>query len=99
MTNPTVVDTRQAVASGQISHFIIGIANYKYPASARQFGLAAPLLFSERETEVSIPREIPKPNHWDPPKPKSHWAELIHDDLGGDLLALLSWKSANFLDG
>ena len=41
MRNPTVVDTRQAVASGHIRHFAIGIATYKYPAPTRHLWLAA----------------------------------------------------------
>ena len=57
MRNPTVVDTRQAVASGHFSHFAIGITTYKYPAPTRQFGLAAPLKFSDTNA-VSIPRKI-----------------------------------------
>ena len=43
MRNPTVVETRQAVALGHIRHFAIGIATYKYPATACHLRLAAPL--------------------------------------------------------
>jgi len=43
MRNPTIVDTRQAIASGHIYHFTIGIATYKYPAPTRHLRLAAPL--------------------------------------------------------
>ena len=42
MKNPTVVDTRQAVALGHISLFAFGIATYKYPAPSRHLRLAAP---------------------------------------------------------
>ena len=68
--NPTVMDTRQAVASGHFSHFTIGIATYKYPAPTRHFGLAAPLKIL-RQKSVSIPREI----HREKTKTQV-WAEL-----------------------
>ena len=43
MRNPAIVDTRQAVASGHIGHFAIGIATYKYPAPTHHLRLAASL--------------------------------------------------------
>ena len=63
MRNPTIVDTRQAVASGHIRYFAIGIATYKYPAPTRQLGLAAPLKFRHKCCEhpkKDLERKQPK---------------------------------------
>jgi len=79
-----------------ISH--LGIANYKYAAPAVICGC-----WLVRGIDL-IGWELPKKDTETkqkslPLKLKSHWTELIQNDLGGNLLAFLSWRTAILLDG
>ena len=66
MTNPTVVDTRQAVASGQISHFAPWDRHLLIRRPRLHLRLAALRLFPERdcrEHPENVTEAKPKTNH------------------------------------